>query len=116
MSKTSTQESTRVEALSPKEILDGLNDIIPGFIIEAVNNLLKKEFRGGYATILQKDISAEAIRIAATQGKTVTAQQIYDENWMDWEPIFRKAGWKVTYDKPGYNESYDASFEFKPKK
>ncbi len=31
------------------------------------------------------------------------------------ERCFRDAGWKVEYDKPGYNESYDAFFRFSMK-
>jgi hypothetical protein len=41
-----------------------------------------------------------------------TRQQVFDNNWLDVEDIFRKAGWKVNYEKPAYNESYPASFKF----
>ena len=45
----------------------------------------------------------------------ITSKTIYDNNWLDIEDIFREAGWKVTYDKPAYNESYDAYFKFEGK-
>ena len=31
---------------------------------------------------------------------------------MDIESIYRADGWGVYYDKPGYNETYTATFEF----
>ena len=30
--------------------------------------------------------------------------------------LFEEAGWNVQYDKPGYNENYDAYFKFTEKK
>jgi hypothetical protein len=108
-------EVTRVKPLSPSDITDGLSDIIPGYVIESVNNLLKKKYRGGSCRIKQKDIIFEAKKLAKNIGEEVTDNQIYDNKWMDFEEIFRKAGWKVTYDGPGYNESYDATFEFTKK-
>ena len=36
---------------------------------------------------------------------------------MDIEPVFEQAGWKVDFDRPGYNEGpYDAYFQFTKKK
>ena len=32
--------------------------------------------------------------------------------WFDFEDIYRGQGWKVKFDKSGYCESYDDSFEF----
>ena len=34
----------------------------------------------------------------------------------DVEDIYEKAGWDVTYDTPGYNETYEPKFTFKPSK
>jgi hypothetical protein len=39
-------------------------------------------------------------------------QVIFDNHWLDIEDHYRKAGWKVTYDKPSYYEDYDAFFKF----
>lgn len=38
--------------------------------------------------------------------------QLIKEKWLDIEDHYRKAGWKVTYDKPAYCENYDAYFKF----
>ena len=99
------------KVISPDEIV--LEDQIPEFVIEAVNNLLKKKFMGGEAYILQNEIMAEALSLCPDS--EITRQQIFKNKWMDFEPLFEKNGWSVRYDKSGYNESYEANFTFKKK-
>lgn len=43
----------------------------------------------------------------------VTREQIYENRWLDIEDSYRAVGWHVEYDKPGYCESYEATFTFK---
>jgi hypothetical protein len=40
---------------------------------------------------------------------------MFNKHWFDIEDIYRKAGWAVEFDKPGYNESYESFFVFKKK-
>lgn len=42
--------------------------------------------------------------------------ELFDKGWMDIEPIYRKSGWRVEYDKPAYNETYPATFTFSKKR
>jgi len=46
----------------------------------------------------------------------VAEANIFDNHWLDVEPIFEDCGWKVEYDKPGFNENYPATFKFTPKR
>jgi hypothetical protein len=48
----------------------------------------------------------------AEHDKTVSRNDFFDKHWLDFESIFRKAGWKVKYTKPGYNESFPAYWTF----
>ena len=98
-----------VKPISPSEIIDNLDKIIPPVVIQAVNNLLMKEYRGSQVTILQDDIVNEIILLDSAY----TKDEIYGNKMLDFEEIYRKNGWSVEYDKPGYNESYSASFKFK---
>jgi hypothetical protein len=98
--------------ITPQEILDDLPNIIPSFVFEAVNNLLKKKFRGDSVDIIQDDIMDEIDRLQNTYSR----QEIFDNKWMDFEKVYRDNGWKVEYDKPGYNENYRAYFRFSMKK
>lgn len=101
-----------MKAISPTEIIGDLENIIPNAIIQAVNELLKKEFRGHSASIKQKDIVSKAIELDSSLTKTIIDKKRY----LDFETIFRAAGWNVSYCKPDYTEShFDAYFTFEPK-
>lgn len=102
-----------MKALSPKDIMGDLENIIPDAIIQAVNELLKEEFRGHSATILQKDIIRKAIKIDSS----LTREGIFKKKYLDFESVFKQAGWNVRYIKPDYTEdAFDEYFEFTPKK
>lgn len=98
-----------IKPLSPHDIMDNIEKIIPTFVIEAVNNLLIKKFRGGEVTIKQLEIMEEIKRLS-----DITSTEVYLNKWMDFEEVYNKNGWIVNYDKPGYDENYDAFFTFKP--
>ena len=97
-----------IKPISPNDIMDNLSDIIPNVVIEAVNNLLKKEYRGDGVSIKQDKIINEIIRL----DNSLTRDFIFKYKYMDFESLYRKNGWDVEYDKPGYNENYDAYFTF----
>lgn len=101
-----------MKPITPQELDATLGSDIPDVIIEVVNEMLKKEYRGRSVTLLQKDIIREVIE----RDCSLTSTKIYENGWLDFEPLFEKAGWKVTYGKPAYCESYEASFEFTPKR
>ncbi len=74
----------KVKAISPEEIVYD----IPDFVIEAVNTLLKKNFRGKSCTIKAKDIIAEGRKNGYGGFK-----DWYQEKWMDFENVYREQGW-----------------------
>lgn len=83
------------------------NKEIPEFVFEAFNELIEKNLKGKTAHIYQDD----AVQLASEKS-SYTRADIFNRGWMDVEPHYEAAGWKVHYDKPGYNESYPAYFEF----
>lgn len=99
-----------IKPITPDEI----KHEIPDFIIEAVNTLIKKNWDGKEAIIKQNDILAIVSSKNDNDGKP-SRQTIFDNNWLDFEDLYRKVGWKVEYDKPTYNEFYDAYFKFTKK-
>lgn len=92
--------------LTPSEAKKRLGEAIPEGVIEAVNELLLKELRSDslYATLLIGEVCT-AIRAKMQVTKI-------PDFWLDFEPVFRRAGWKVEYDRPGYNESYEGNWKF----
>jgi hypothetical protein len=101
----------RVEPIKPKDITNNLEDIIHPAIIKAVNALLKERYRGSSVSIKTKEISNKATQFCSE----LTEREIYDKKHLDFEPIFRKAGWKVEYKSPDRDESFDPYFSFSAK-
>lgn len=101
--------AANVRPLSPKEVVEKKINSIPDAVFEVFNELIAKDFNGAYAIVKQKEVVKRLVE------KGLKEKEIYENHWLDVEDVYRKAGWKVEYDKPGYNESYDAYFEFCPR-
>jgi hypothetical protein len=105
-----TKGSKMVKPISPNEIGAAKLKYIPDTVFEVVNELLAQKCTNGRATIYQKDIVAALLTKMDT-----TKAVIFDKGYLNFEEAYREQGWKVEYDKPAYNESYDAHFIFKVK-
>ena len=97
-----------VKPITPNEIAEKKTEQIPDGVIDAFNELIAQNYRNGSSTVKQKD-AVSRIKAKLNLEKD---NDIYSNNWLDVEPIYRAAGWKVKYDKPAYCESYDAYFVF----
>lgn len=100
--------ANKARPISPSEI----SQEFPDAVIEAVNQLLKEKFRGDEVTLYQKDVIARIIKL----DPSIKREELFEKKYMDFEDIFRKAGWVVEYDKPGWDENYEPYFKFRPKK
>ena len=96
--------------IRPSDVAAPKEATFPPEVIEVFNDLIAKNYSGGSATVRQKDAVAE---IETRMG--VDKRRIFAEGWLNVEEVYRAQGWKVEYDKPGYNESYDAFFVFRGK-
>ena len=92
----------KVKPITPDEVVHEIPDVI----IETVNQLIKEKWNGYKAHILQDDILERV---------NIPRDEIFEKNWLDFEHIYREAGWSVIYDNPGWDENYKAFFEFKRK-
>ncbi len=97
---------------TPKQAEDKKEEIIPAEVIEAFEELIVENLSGGSATITQDEV----VQRIHKKMKRVKTQEMFDKGWLDVEGLFRKAGWEVEYDKPGFNESYKATFTFSKKR
>ena len=95
--------------ITPKEVVSKKVSTIPDEIFEAFNELIVENFDGHTACFTEKSIIARIVK------KGISSKKAYDNHWLDIEEIYEKAGWKVEYDSPGFNESYDATFSFSKK-
>lgn len=99
--------SKKIVPIKPEEIIF----TVPDYVITAVNQLLKEQFVKRSVVITQEEVVK---RIMDITGKTRT--EVFAEadkgHILDFEDTYRQFGWDVAYDKPGYNETYPASFKF----
>lgn len=92
--------------ITPKEAQSSAAPI-PDAVIECFNELIRERLYESKARIKQCDAVA---RICSKMN--VPASKVYANHWLDVERSFELAGWHVEYDKPGFNETYEAIFEF----
>ena len=91
--------------ITPHEV--SKNNAKPEAVIAVFNDLIQKYWDGTRARFYP----SEAASLIATK-MGVETHVIYDYHYLDIEDVYEEAGWKVLYDKPGYYESYPATFEF----
>ena len=101
-----------VEPISPRDVVDLKKKAIPFEVIEAFNEMIARKFDGCQSRFIQKDIVRLILEKFDEYGNKHESKDVYDNNWLDVEPLYEKMGWKVEYDKPGYNEQYEAAFIF----
>ena len=105
----SMNEMIKDRPITPEEVRARRIDFIPSIIFETINTMICEKFDGKSATLRQNDILNEV----CNECSGLTRQEIFKKHYLDIEPFYREQGWKVEYDKPGYNESYPATFTFK---
>lgn len=118
--------------ISPTQALEMKISAIPAFIFDIVNEQLATEYSGSRTIIKLNDVMnavtermstmpeyaklfppGEGLGADDRSSKHPTARKhVFAARWMDFEDAYRAAGWLVNFDKPGYNESYDAFYEF----
>lgn len=100
--------------IKPKEVQSKKTSSIPEEVFEAFNELIVEQWNGSSSNFTLREVADLAVtKLKANEEyASITRQDLYDRKWLDVEPAFRKAGWKVNFDKPGYNENYDSNFTF----
>jgi hypothetical protein len=100
-----------VQPLRPDEVVAAKVRLLPDPILEVWNEAIARNMSDGSSTVLQNEVVA-----ALCSKMDCTRQHVFKQGWLEIEAIYREAGWKVTYDKPGYCETYEAFFVFTPKR
>jgi hypothetical protein len=93
--------------IRPSEVVRAKTESIPEEVFEVFNAAIVSAWDGRGATVMQDEVVR---KIADTLG--VSRNEVFRRHLLDVEESYRKAGWNVEYDKPAYNESYEASFRF----
>lgn len=107
MPESAPNPEVRVLPISPDEIVERRLETIPPQVIETFNRFIGERALNGYATVYQDEV------VTSLEEQGMNRGEIFSRHWLDVEPLYREAGWKVEYDKPGYNETYRPYFKFK---
>ena len=111
--------------IKPDDVGSLAQDLIPDFVIQAVNELIVLNWTGNSAIIQQKDIVSLAKKYQEKQFQEKREKNNqhgdytlpdFDWHWLNVESLYRSNGWKVEYDKPAYCETYEPTFCFTKKK
>ena len=105
-----------MKPITPEKVLEIRIHEMPEAIIQATNELIVRKWNGHDATIKINEIVEQYFRVIGEKETAVKRKELFENHYLDIEPAYRNAGWKVEFDKPGYNESYDAFFVFSKKK
>lgn len=97
--------TNNVEPVGPNDII--IEHVIHPSMIRAVNMLLSR-FNGKSLTLKEKEIVTKFLELEPDISRDV----IFDNHWLDFEGIYIRKGWKVSYDRPGYDENYDPYYIF----
>ena len=90
------------QPIKPEDVTSIKHEAIPEWIIDVVNELIIKHWDGSQSIIKQSQISDQ-----------YRGEEEFDYSWLNFEDLFRDAGWVVVYVKPMYYSSYEAFFTFK---
>jgi hypothetical protein len=96
--------------IKPGEMTAVKKATLPEAVIECWNQIIVDNWNGRMATVKQ-----DAIVTILASRLNISRDAVYKKGYVDIEDIYRAEGWKVKYDKPGYNEDYGAYFEFTKK-
>lgn len=108
----SDNESTASQAdgrpIRPAEVVEAKAAQIPAVVFAVFNDLIARNW-DGRRSVIRKD---DAVREITERDPALTTDEISHQHLLDIEPVYRAAGWGVSYSKPGRNESGNAMFTF----
>ena len=94
--------------ITPQEVNAAKERNIPPEVIECFNEAISKHW-DGYRAFFYQSYIVVSIKVRLN----VSGEYIFRNGYLDVEDLYRDAGWEVTYDKPAYDESYEAHFIFR---
>jgi hypothetical protein len=94
--------------LRPEEIAARKLEQLDEGVIDTFNDLITAHFDGTSSKFSQEDV----IDGLLSRGVIAYREDAFGRHLLDVEHIYRAHGWRVVYEKPGFNEHGDAFFTF----
>ena len=103
--------------ITPSEAKKSALSGIPDYVFDTVNAMIAEKIGSGNTVILiQDEIVKRIVKSVLPKIPATFRQDLFDKHYMDFEPAYEKAGWKVEYDKPAWCETGDPTFTFTRKR
>lgn len=104
-----------VKPIKPEDVGTEKLNAIPPEVFEVFNEIIVKNFYNGESTVTQHIAVQKIVELYNERNpyNTIDSVHIHENGWLNIEEAYIAQGWKVHYDKPGYNENYPAYFEFR---
>lgn len=99
-----------MKPITPNEANLNRNDI-PEFVIQGVNDAIKKYYKKDGFIIKQDDIINEILK----HSPGTTRSEIFKEGWLNFEDLYSEYGWDVNYESPCLGENFKSFFQFEEK-
>jgi hypothetical protein len=106
-------------AIKPNEVMATVASSIPEFVIEVFNDLIKKHFNGYSARFDLEEAKLAVIEAIkknnpehAHLGDREHRSFLMERRYMDVEPVFEKAGWKVEFNKQCIGDNFASHYVF----
>lgn len=96
-----------VKPITPDEVVAVRARSLPPEVIAVWNELIAENWNGASSRVFRR----QAIERLADRLK-VEQHEVGSRGYLWIESVFEEAGWKVEYDRPGFNESYPATYLF----
>lgn len=97
--------------IKPSEVGKAKDHHFPDFVIAAFNECITRYWDGRAATFERAEVLREIL--ARRPLATIDADYVFRQRWLDVEDTYRRAGWHVAYERPGYDETYEPKFTFR---
>jgi hypothetical protein len=98
-----------VRPIRPSEAAKAKQAALPDAVILAFNELIAENLQADGRSVVRIKDARERIAAKLTAENPNTPVQVLTE-WLDVEPIYRKAGWTVVYESPCMGDSWYEPF------
>jgi len=96
-----------IKPITPDEVVAEKTVYLPDEVFEIVNRLIAKHWDGRKAEFKQEEVIVNLVAEFA-----IDRDEIFSRKLLDFETVYRGAGWHVQYEKPDYTESFEPFFRF----
>jgi hypothetical protein len=96
-----------MEPITPKEFQKCYGNKIPEVVIQVVNDIIKT--KATYEDVTTFLITQPEV-VNALVSAGVERNAIFTQQMLDFEPYYRKAGWKVEWNKGAYFEDESQNY------